>query len=152
MPNTRLILQGIEAGHLTLHYARWQYMTGIATQGHAAGPFLELAYWIGENPGVTPTQLEETGYNLDQYRDLTTPNTDRWVMFHLHFDVADPNMWLQDRNTGEVTYCIGIILYEQTRLTLNRSTLAHPASASTMARPRLIRVAVVLRCASKTEI
>lgn len=152
MPNTRLILQGIEDRHLTMHYARWQYMTGTATQGHTAGPFLELAYWVGATPGVAPTQVEETANRLDRYRDSATPNTDRWVMFHLHFDVADPNMWLQDRTTGEITYCIGIISYEQTRLTPNRSTLAHPASASSMARPRLIRVAILLRCASQTEI
>ncbi|KAF2275570.1 glycoside hydrolase, partial [Westerdykella ornata] len=91
-PSWERILSGIEAGHLTLHYARWQYQTGTGS-GAPPGPFLEVAYWIGPNRGVAPTQAEETNLNLNQYRDRRTPPArpanapdDRWVVFHLHIN------------------------------------------------------------------
>lgn len=70
VPSLRSILRGIQDGHLTLHYARWQYMNGPP-----AGPFLELAYWIGPIAGTVSTDIL---YN--QYRDTTTGATrDNWV-------------------------------------------------------------------------
>ncbi|KAL5351063.1 hypothetical protein ACLOAV_004638 [Pseudogymnoascus australis] len=70
VPSLLSILRGIQDGHLTLHYARWQYMNGSP-----AGPLLELAYWIGPIAGTVPTDVL---YN--QYRDTTTGATrDNWV-------------------------------------------------------------------------
>jgi hypothetical protein len=102
MPNTRIILQGIEAGHLSLNYFRWQHMTGGGTRGHGPGPFLELAYWIGPSPGVAPTAADERRMNLNRYRDSNTAGTDRWVIFHIHFDPTAPATWLQDPVSNEV--------------------------------------------------
>lgn len=52
-----------------------------------------MAYWIGPNRGVAPTQAQETNLNLNQYRDRRTPPArpanapdDRWVVFHLHIN------------------------------------------------------------------
>ncbi|KAF1850059.1 uncharacterized protein K460DRAFT_422442 [Cucurbitaria berberidis CBS 394.84] len=83
------IFHGIRIGRLTLHYARWEWYHGNG-RGFAAGPFLELAYWIGHNAGEWNPQLDRD-FELWRYRDLTTqhrnPNLrDRWVVFHLHFD------------------------------------------------------------------
>jgi chitinase len=47
IPDLGRIFQGIEDGDLTLHYARYQYYNN-----QPPGPFLELAYWIGPNPGT----------------------------------------------------------------------------------------------------
>ncbi|KFY72372.1 hypothetical protein V498_10096, partial [Pseudogymnoascus sp. VKM F-4517 (FW-2822)] len=69
VPSLLTILRGIQNGHLTLHYARWQYMT------QPAEPFLELAYWIGPVAGTAPTDIT---YN--QYRDTISGATrDNWV-------------------------------------------------------------------------
>ena len=61
-------------------------MNGGAT-GRDPGPLLEIAYWIGPSPGVTPTAAQETSMNLNQYRDRSRgrTGTDRWVVFHIHF-------------------------------------------------------------------
>lgn len=77
IPGLDTILEGIRLGHLTLHYARWQYQSGLST-GQQEGPLLELAYWIGPSPGQV---LEDE--ELDQYRDFTAEQAreepDRWV-------------------------------------------------------------------------
>lgn len=95
-PNIRAILQGIERGDLSLHYARWQWYNN-----EPRGPLLELAYWIGPQPGVATTG--NSAY--DQYRDTTQRDNqwgrDRWAVFHLHF-TQNPREWLitgEDGNT-----------------------------------------------------
>lgn len=57
---------------------------------------LEVAYWIGRTPGVTPGAQEEAGFQLSQYRDPDNTHQingvtrrDNWVVFHLHFDPSD---------------------------------------------------------------
>ncbi|KAK8135001.1 hypothetical protein PG984_007013 [Apiospora sp. TS-2023a] len=90
-PSITDILEGIEGGDLSLHYARWLW---TPTQG---GPTLELAYWIGPVPGVAGGD--------DRYRDLHRQadggGRDRWVVFHLHIDV-DNTEWL--RRINDRTY------------------------------------------------
>jgi hypothetical protein len=58
--------------------ARWQYAWGRESNA-PRGPFLELAYWIGPEPGVS-TQGD---VQYDQYRDLTGRSSqfesDVWV-------------------------------------------------------------------------
>ncbi|RYO92560.1 hypothetical protein DL766_002359 [Monosporascus sp. MC13-8B] len=93
VPNFETILDGILNGDLSLHYARWQWAWG-AESNAPAGPFLELAYWIGPDPGVATTG--DTRY--DRYRDMTyrSPQQggpDLWVVFHMHIDPSDPT-WL----------------------------------------------------------
>jgi hypothetical protein len=96
-PSAAMILTGIEDGHLTLNYFRWQWYQGRE-------PFLELAYWIGPNPGVTPTLTEETNLNLRRYRTQQTgTQQDRWVMMHFHFDITRHNLFVQDPNSGNVS-------------------------------------------------
>ncbi|KAL5349117.1 hypothetical protein ACLOAV_005405 [Pseudogymnoascus australis] len=92
VPNVDTILGGILNGELSLHYARWQYQSG-AQSDSPAGPFLELAYWIGPNPGVV-----ETANSYNAYRDMTYRTSQqgaqdqelltRPTVFHLH---VDPN-------------------------------------------------------------
>ncbi|KAK2763376.1 glycosylhydrolase family 18-9 [Colletotrichum kahawae] len=84
-PDISTILGGILNGDLSLHYARWQYLS------NQNGPMLELAYWIGRTPGVA-------GGN-DIYRDPDMANggpQDRWVVFHMHIDVDTD--WLRTIN------------------------------------------------------
>ncbi|KAI1182685.1 chitinase [Nemania serpens] len=92
-PNIRTILQGIDRGDLSLHYARWQWYNG--GQDAEPGPFLELAYWIGPTPGVA------TGTAYDQFRDTglrdAEDGTDRWAVIHMHFG-RDPRNWLIGEN------------------------------------------------------
>ncbi|KFY18019.1 hypothetical protein V492_00206 [Pseudogymnoascus sp. VKM F-4246] len=85
VPSLQRILTGIEAGDLSLHYARWQYAEGTSTDFNP-GPFLELAYWIGPSPSVYE---DEEWY--DGYRDMTSDSDyyDSWVVFHLHIDPSD---------------------------------------------------------------
>ncbi|KAL0471580.1 hypothetical protein QR685DRAFT_207802 [Neurospora intermedia] len=93
------ILEGILAGHLSPHYARWQWIDGV----RAAGPMLELAYWIGPNPG------QPSGTQYDRYRDTHTPNhgdPDRWVVFHFHIN-ADFDRYPYLREVNGRTY-IGV--------------------------------------------
>ena len=101
-PNTGRILRGIEAGHLSLHYFRWQHMMGTGTRGHPPGPFLELAYWIGPTPGETPNPQQTTRMNLNSYRDTANGQhgEDRWIMMHIHFDPNNPGTWREEN--GEV--------------------------------------------------
>lgn len=70
------ILSGIEQGDLSLHYARWQWQSGRQTAS-PAGPFLELAYWIGPVAGVPSPQLDLAQYRDNRYRGRT--GDDRWV-------------------------------------------------------------------------
>lgn len=75
VPSLTTIWDGIAVGDLTLHYARWEWAQGLASNA-APGPMLELAYWIGTVPGVDPNDD-----HFDQYRD-TSPRdgrSDRWV-------------------------------------------------------------------------
>lgn len=64
-PNMEEVLEGILDGHLSLHYARWQYAWGTSS-GFPPGPFLELSYWIGPEPGVSTLGNP----NYDRYRDM----------------------------------------------------------------------------------
>jgi chitinase len=77
-PGLLTILEGIRDGFLSLHYARWQWYRG-ARSGALPGPLLELAYWIGPQPGVATTNNP----TYDEYRDMTPrdseSNADRWV-------------------------------------------------------------------------
>lgn len=76
VPNLSTILTAILSGILSLHYARWQWYTAAGADNLNQGPFLELAYWIGPQPGVTPDN--PTQYDI--YRDTRTGRTgDRWV-------------------------------------------------------------------------
>ncbi|KAM5437742.1 putative chitinase [Microsporum ferrugineum] len=96
-PTINTVLNGVNSGRLTLHYARWEWAEG--TQSNApAGPFLELAYWIGRTPGVQDSNSE-----LNRYRDLERALGDDWVIFHLHMDPESEIL----RNVGGRTY-IGI--------------------------------------------
>jgi chitinase len=88
IPNLIQVLQGISRGHLSLHYARWEWFRGRDSLARR-GPMLELAYWIGNNPG------EDTLGNpdYDVYRDTSQEhrdNPDLWVVFHIHFE-SPPN-------------------------------------------------------------
>lgn len=78
IPTIDTILRGILEGDLTLHYARWQWQSGQGSNS-AEGPFLELAYWIGPEPGESTTGDP----HYDQYRDSSNRsgrgNTGRWV-------------------------------------------------------------------------
>jgi chitinase len=71
-------------------------MTGAESGGHT-GPFLELAYWIGQTPGQTDSNVA-----LNRYRDGQQPG-DRFAVLHLH---TLPRSELL-RNEGGRTY-IGI--------------------------------------------
>jgi chitinase len=91
VPSWENILNGINAGNLTLHYARWVWATGDsgawAGARHPPGPMLELVYWIGRTPGNLEDRETELWYDR-QYRHFwhTRPDGDgdRWVVFHLH--------------------------------------------------------------------
>ncbi|CAG7566318.1 unnamed protein product [Fusarium equiseti] len=72
------ILEGILNRQLTLHYARWQYMSGASSEANA-GPFLELAYWIGQDPGNAAEVFDRS-----EFEDGTYRTEDRWVVFHFH--------------------------------------------------------------------
>ncbi|EYB29737.1 hypothetical protein FG05_30215 [Fusarium graminearum] len=69
IPSLTSILRAIRLGRLTLHYACWEWISG-------GEPMLELAYWIGREPGV-----EDSNPDLDDYRDTRDGNRDpdRWV-------------------------------------------------------------------------
>jgi len=79
-PDMSTILDGILNNELSLHYARWQHLN---RQG---GPMLELAYWIGDTPGVP------TGAELDRFRDSSEGNAERFVVFHFH--INEETNWL----------------------------------------------------------
>ncbi|RYP08310.1 hypothetical protein DL765_008852 [Monosporascus sp. GIB2] len=92
VPNFETILDGILNGDLGLHYARWQWAWG-AESNAPAGPFLELAYWIGPDPGVATTG--NTRYDPVPGHEAQKPSTRglRSVVFHMHIDQSDPT-WL----------------------------------------------------------
>ncbi|KAK1532412.1 glycosylhydrolase family 18-9 [Colletotrichum costaricense] len=79
-PDMSAILEGILNNELSLHYARWQH---VNAQG---GPMLELAYWIGDTPGVP------TGSELNRFRDNSEGNEERFVVFHFH--VNERTNWI----------------------------------------------------------
>ena len=75
MPSIRNILDAIENDHLTLTYARWQNMPSLSE------PFLELAYWIGQNPGnPLPQDRDEA---RDRSNQVVYAERDQWVVFHI---------------------------------------------------------------------
>ncbi|KAI5455806.1 chitinase [Mariannaea sp. PMI_226] len=92
IPGLKKILEGIQRGHLTLHYARWEWYNG-GRSGLPPGPMLELAYWIGPEPGII-----DPDEDLNDYRDNSWPRSvaepDRWVVFHLHMDPETE--WLRE--------------------------------------------------------
>ena len=102
-PSIYTILRGIRDGALNMNHARWAWFadTNGAYGGPARpGPLLEVAYWIGRTPGVVPGEQEEQGYQLHTFRDPENEQQvngrtvrDNWVMFHLHFDPADPHLF-----------------------------------------------------------
>lgn len=83
-PNLRSILLGIAQGVLTLHYARWiPYRAATGRGNRNPGPLLELAYWIGPEPGVAPENPE----TYDRFRDTRAGHAqdpDRWIGRLLH--------------------------------------------------------------------
>jgi chitinase len=62
-------------GELSLHYARW--LSGY----HEVN--LELAFWIGPTPGVTPEDSLLTRY-IDTAH---TAQDDYWIILHLHIPI-----------------------------------------------------------------
>jgi hypothetical protein len=58
-------------------------------------PMLELAYWIGPQPGVWNAQIDQE-LDLQRYRDMrpsrqTRPYfRNRWVVAHFHIDETRP--------------------------------------------------------------
>ncbi|KNG80015.1 hypothetical protein ANOM_011812 [Aspergillus nomiae NRRL 13137] len=77
-PTISLIINGILNGELSLHYLRW-----INARGRQV--VLEIAFWIGSTPGVTPTDEIR-----NRYRDRShTHRTDRWIVFHLHIQLIE---------------------------------------------------------------
>lgn len=60
---------------------------------------LEVAYWIGDTPGVTPSSTL-----LAQYGDSShTVATDRWIVFHFHI-ALDANTFYRGGNNEEYFY------------------------------------------------
>lgn len=75
IPALDTILSAIITGAITLHYARWQYYRS-SQNGNVPGPMLEMAYWLGRQPG------RENNEDITQYQDRTPrPNwpSDQWV-------------------------------------------------------------------------
>ncbi|RBR15595.1 uncharacterized protein FIESC28_07236 [Fusarium coffeatum] len=77
LPSVAVALQGILDRELTLHYLRW-----LRTRDEEE-VILEIAFWIGDQIGVTPSQEI-----LDRYSDSGhTIYRDRWVVFHFHIPI-----------------------------------------------------------------
>ncbi|KAE8150988.1 hypothetical protein BDV25DRAFT_129159 [Aspergillus avenaceus] len=109
-PTITLAINGVLNGDLSLHYLRW-----INAQGSQV--LLEMAFWIGGEPGVEPSS------DLRQrYADRShTAATDRWIVFHLHINL--------DRHTfrsGEQHWYPGVttmgIYHSQDTTTVRRVT------------------------------
>ncbi|KAL6885783.1 chitinase [Trichoderma evansii] len=67
---------------------------GGSQNGNVPGPMLEMAYWLGRQPG------HENSEDISEYQDQTPrPRwpSDRWVLFHLHIDPSNRN-WLISEN------------------------------------------------------
>ena len=78
-------------GELSLHYCRW-----LSTRRRDT---LELAFWIGPTPGVTPSEQLRS-----QYVDTShTAATDRWIIFHLHFQIDDQVFYTGTSNSNRPT-------------------------------------------------
>ncbi|KAG6006481.1 hypothetical protein E4U21_007025 [Claviceps maximensis] len=93
IPALDTILTAILSGAITLHYARWQYYRGTSS-GNRPGPMLELAYWLGREPGRSHNE------DISQYQDRRPRErwpSDQWVLFHFHFDDSNPH-WLIREN------------------------------------------------------
>ena len=92
IPDSNIILQAIQDGRLSLHYARWQYING---GNFAEGPMLEMAFWIGRQPGVST--INDPSFN--DLRDTDAPDNgspDRWVVMHFH--INPETEWLRVHN------------------------------------------------------
>ncbi|KAF2446283.1 hypothetical protein P171DRAFT_512093 [Karstenula rhodostoma CBS 690.94] len=88
------VMEAIQHGRLTLHYAMWHYYEDRVNNRLRPGPSLELAYWIGQTPGQIPSPAEESNLRLAELRDprntLNNPHIlDRWVILHLHLDESN---------------------------------------------------------------
>ncbi|KAE8315354.1 hypothetical protein BDV41DRAFT_586825 [Aspergillus transmontanensis] len=92
VPGISVILNGIlKLGELSLHYCRW-----LSTRRKDT---LELAFWIGPTPGVTPSKQLRS-----QYVDTShTAATDRWIIFHLHFQIDDQVFYTGTSNSNRPT-------------------------------------------------
>ncbi|KAK6193541.1 hypothetical protein LQW54_012346 [Pestalotiopsis sp. IQ-011] len=86
IPSMHSILEGILSGDLSLHYARWQR--------DRSGLLLEVAYWIGPQPGMAG--------GSDAYRDAVTQGNgavqDNWAVFHFHINFQSDVPWLRQIN------------------------------------------------------
>ncbi|GKU22649.1 unnamed protein product [Fusarium langsethiae] len=77
LPSVAATLQGILDKKLKLHYLRWLRTSRVTEV------ILEIAFWIGDEVGVTPSQAI-----LDRYSDRAhTIYRDRWVVFHFHIPI-----------------------------------------------------------------
>ncbi|KAB8204789.1 hypothetical protein BDV34DRAFT_226030 [Aspergillus parasiticus] len=75
-------------GELSLHYCLW-----LSTRRRDT---LELAFWIGPMPGVTPSEQLRS-----QYVDTShTAATDCWIIFHLHFQINDQVFYTGTSNSN----------------------------------------------------
>ncbi|KAL7892931.1 hypothetical protein HDV64DRAFT_272901 [Trichoderma sp. TUCIM 5745] len=82
-PSVALAIRGILAGDLTLHYLRW---IGQPRRGNTVPSeiILELAFWIGNTPGVAPTPEHRDRFR-DRSHNINMPgHRDRWIVFHFH--------------------------------------------------------------------
>ncbi|UKZ48214.1 hypothetical protein TrVGV298_002450 [Trichoderma virens] len=82
IPTLDTILTAIISGAISLHYARWQYYQN-SQNGNVPGPMLEMAYWLGRQPGHETSEDPRTKVSLK--------------VFHLHIDPSNRN-WLISEN------------------------------------------------------
>jgi len=91
------VLEGIDAGELTLIYCRWQNYRGRRDGGEKGEPMLGIVYWIGSTIGTLP------GASI--YRDAVHAAKDvidKYVVFNLHF-ANDEDMFKLVKKTGQMT-------------------------------------------------
>ncbi|WZH42206.1 Chitinase [Fusarium acuminatum] len=82
-------IRGARTGQLSLHYMRW-----LRSRGPNNAPptqvLLEMAFWIGPEPGVDPGQAFR-----DVYSDRThTAMPDRWIIFHFHIPLNSQTFYV----------------------------------------------------------
>ncbi|KAG7425121.1 Killer toxin subunits alpha/beta [Fusarium oxysporum f. sp. raphani] len=77
LPSVAVALQGILDRELTLHYLRW------LRDSDEDEVILEIAFWIGNRVGVTPSQEIQNRYSDRGHRLYR----DRWVIFHFHIPI-----------------------------------------------------------------
>ncbi|PWY73016.1 glycoside hydrolase [Aspergillus heteromorphus CBS 117.55] len=91
-PTVLAAINGVLSGNLAFHYARWLESTSEQV-------ILELAFWIGETPGTTPTADQRARF-ADR---ADTRFVDRWIVFHFHIGL-DARTFLQTDSTNPVFY------------------------------------------------